>query len=144
MNGASTANGAIVMIRKSTTRPRAWSTDVLKKIVPASAMVTNASAAPLTAVISMSVARPVRPAPCAPVIRCTKRPVPRVALPLAWVPDLNARPVAWAASPSSPQRIGHPHRHSILGLRHCDEPQGVRPPGRPSRYTATGARNWQS
>ena len=97
MNGASTANGAIVMIRKSTTRPRAWSTDVLKKIVPASAMVTNASAAPLTAVISMSVARPVRPAPCAPVIRCTKRPVPRVALPLAWVPDLNARPVAWAA-----------------------------------------------
>ena len=50
MNGASTANGAIVMIRKSTTRPRAWSTDVLKKIVPASAIVTNASAAPLTAV----------------------------------------------------------------------------------------------
>ena len=80
MNGASTANGAIVMTRKSTTRPRAWSTDVLKKIVPASATVTNASAAPLVAVVSMSVARPVRLAPCAPVIRCTNLPVRRVAL----------------------------------------------------------------
>ncbi len=83
MNGASTANGAIVMIRKSTTRPRAWSTDVLKKIVPASATVTNASAAPLTAVISMSVPRPVRPAPCAPVTRCTRPAVRLVALPEA-------------------------------------------------------------
>ncbi len=83
MNGASTANGAIVMIRKSTTRPRAWSTDVLKKIVPASATVTNASAAPLAAVISKSVPRPVLSAPCAPVIRCTKRAVRRVAWPEA-------------------------------------------------------------
>ena len=83
MNGASTANGAIVMIRNSTTRPRAWSTDVLKKIDPASATVTNASAAPLTAVISMSVPRPVRSAPCAPVMRCTKPAVRRVALPEA-------------------------------------------------------------
>ena len=98
MNGASTANGAIVMTRNSTTRPRAWSTEVLKKIVPASATVTNASAAPLVAVISKSVARPVRPAPWAPVIRCTKLPVRRVALPPACVLDLNARPVAWAAS----------------------------------------------
>jgi hypothetical protein len=71
------------MIRNNTTRPRAWSTEVLKKIVPASATVTNASAAPLTAVISMSVARPVRSAPCAPVIRCTRRPVRRVARPEA-------------------------------------------------------------
>ncbi len=97
MNGASTANGAIVMIRNSTTRPRAWSTDALKKMVPASAMVTNASAAPLVAVVSMSVARPVRPIPCAPVTRCTRPAVRRDALPLACVPDLTARPVAKAA-----------------------------------------------
>ena len=81
MNGASTANGAIVMIRKSTTLPRAWSTEVLKKIVPASATVTNASAAPLVAVISMSVPRPVRSAPFAPVMRCTRARVRREARP---------------------------------------------------------------
>ena len=45
MNGASTANGAIVMSRVSAIRPRAWSTEVLKNSVPASATATNASAA---------------------------------------------------------------------------------------------------
>src|ERR1700749_2093639 len=108
MNGASRATGAIVMIRNSTTRPRAWSTEVLKKMVPASATVTKASAAPLTAVISMSVARPVRSAPCAPVIRCTKRPVRLVARPEACPPLRNARPVAWAASPT--RRIASDNR----------------------------------
>jgi hypothetical protein len=92
MNGASTANGAIVTSRNSTTRPRAWSTDVLKKIVPASDTATNASPAPLAAVSSMSVDRPVRPAPEAPVTRCTKPPVRRP-------PDRTASPVARAALP---------------------------------------------
>ena len=99
MNGASTANGAIVTRRKSTTRPRAWSTEVLKKIVPASDTATNASAAPPAAVSSMSVDRPVRPAPEAPVIRCTKPPVLRVAVAPARAPDLTAPPVARAAPP---------------------------------------------
>ena len=100
MNGASTANGAIVMIRNSTTLPRAWSTDVLKKIVPASATVTNASAAPLTAVISMSVPRPVLSAPWAPVSRCTKPAVRLEARPDARPPARKARPAAWAAPPA--------------------------------------------
>ena len=40
MNGASTANGAIVMSRVSAIRPRACSTEVLKNKVPASATAT--------------------------------------------------------------------------------------------------------
>ena len=129
MNGASTANGAIVMIRNSTTRPRAWSTDVLKKIVPASATVTNASAAPLTAVISISVPRPVRSAPCAPVTRCTRAAVRRVALAEAWPPERKARPVAWAAFPARRTASDIRMYHSILGQRHCDEPYRGDPGG---------------
>ena len=92
MNGARIANGAMVTSRNSTTRPRAWSTDVLKKMVPARATVTKASAAPPAAVSSMRVDSPVRPAPDAPVTRCTKPPVLRV-------PDLTAPVVARAALP---------------------------------------------
>jgi hypothetical protein len=47
----------------------------------------------------MSVARPVRPAPEAPVTRCTKRLVVRVAVAPARAPDLTAPPVARAALP---------------------------------------------
>ena len=99
MNGASTANGAMVTSRNSTTRPRAWSTDVLKKMVPASDTATNASPAPLAAVSSMRVDRPVRPAPEAPVTRCTRPPVRRPALAPARAPDRTAPPVARAAVP---------------------------------------------
>ena len=99
MNGASTANGAIVTSRNSTTRPRAWSTEVLKKIVPARDTATNASLAPPAAVSSMSVDRPVRPAPEAPVTRCTRPPVRRVAVAPARALDRNAPPVARAAPP---------------------------------------------
>ena len=81
MNGASTANGAMVTSRNSTTLPRAWSTEVLKKIVPARDTTTNASPAPAAAVSSMSVDSPVRPAPEAPVTRCTRPPVLRVPRP---------------------------------------------------------------
>ena len=86
MNGASTANGAIVMSRVSAIRPRAWSTEVLKNSVPASATATNASAAAPAAVSSMTRSRPVRPAPEACVIRRMTRPVPRAV-------DAPARPV---------------------------------------------------
>ena len=140
MNGASTANGAIVMIRNSTTRPRAWSTDVLKKIDPASATVTNASAAPLTAVISMSVARPVLSAPCAPVIRCTRPAVRLVALPEACPPVRKARPVAWAASPA--RRTASDIRMFTVFLVRgtATSPMGEILPGLPSRCDAPGAR----
>src|SRR5690349_1349110 len=47
----------------------------------------------------MSVARPVRPAPEAPVMRCTNPPVRRPALAPALAPDRNAPPVARAAPP---------------------------------------------
>ena len=69
MSGASTANGAIVMSSVSAIRPRAWSTEVLKNRVPASATATNASAAAPAAVSSMSRSRPVRSAPDARVSR---------------------------------------------------------------------------
>ncbi len=82
----------MVTTRNSTTLPRAWSTEVLKKIVPASDTMTNASPAPAAAVSSMSVDSPVRPAPCALVTRCTRPPVLRV-------PDRTAPVVARAASP---------------------------------------------
>jgi hypothetical protein len=47
----------------------------------------------------MSVDSPVRPAPEAPVTRCTKPPVLRVAVAPARAPDLTAPPVARAALP---------------------------------------------
>ena len=143
MNGASSANGAIVMIRKSTTLPRAWSTEVLKKIVPASATVTNASAAPLVAVISMSVPSPVRSAPCAPVTRCTQAAVRRspAACPAAR-PEGTARRPGRTASPV--ERIGHPHVPSILGLRHCDEPYRGCPSGPALAVRRPWSENWHS
>ncbi len=98
MNGASTANGARVTTRYSTTLPRAWSTEVLKKIVPARATTTNASPAPAAAVSSMSVDSPVRPALEAPVTRCTRPPVRRVPVRTAPVVARAALPVRRSAS----------------------------------------------
>ena len=89
-NGASSANGAIVMISASATRPRAWVTDVLKNSVPARATATNPSPTLPAADSSISWARPVRPAPEAWVILCSVR----VAPPAAAAP---ARPVACEA-----------------------------------------------
>ena len=63
MNGASTANGAIVISSASATRPRAWSTEALKNNVPASATATNASPTLLAAVSSI---RLVQPGPAGP------------------------------------------------------------------------------
>ncbi len=85
--GASSANGAIVMISASATRPRAWVTDVLKNSVPARATATNPSPTLPAADNSISWARPVRPAPEAWVTLCSVR----VAPPAAAAP---ARPVA--------------------------------------------------
>jgi Protein of unknown function (DUF3027) len=136
MNGASTANGAMVMIRNSTTRPRAWSTDVLKKIDPASATVTNASAAPLTAVISISVPSPVLSAPCAPVTRCTSLAVRRVALAEAWPPKRKARPVAWAALPAR-RTASFIRMYTVFLVRGTTtSPIGEILAGRPSRCDA--------
>src|SRR2546430_16931778 len=47
----------------------------------------------------MSVDRPVRPAPEAPVTRCTRPPVRRAPVAPARAPDRNAPPVARAAPP---------------------------------------------
>ena len=44
------------------------------------------------------------------------------------------------ATARPPQRIRHPHVHSILGLRHCDEPYREILAGLPSRCHAVGAR----
>src|SRR5580692_3869984 len=140
MNGASTAKGAIVMIRKSTTLPRAWSTEVLKKIVPASATVTNASAAPLAAVISMSVLRPVRSAPLAPVTRCTRATVRREARPPARPPDLKARPVDLAALPARLSASDIRMYPVFLVRATATSPMGDVLAGRPSRCAAPGAR----
>ncbi len=98
MNGASTANGAMVTTRNRTTLPRACSTEVLKKIVPARETMTKASPAPAAAVSSMSVDSPVRPAPDAPVTRCTRPPVLRVPLLTAPVVARAAPPVRRSAS----------------------------------------------
>ncbi len=136
MNGASTANGAMVMIRNSTTRPRAWSTEVLKKMEPARATVTNASAAPLTAVISKSVPRPVRSAPCAPVSRCTKAAVRRPARPEARPPERKAPPARRTASDI-------PMFTVFLVCGTATSPMGEILPGRPRRKSP-GDENWQS
>ena len=72
---------------------------MLKKIVPARETATKASPAPPAAVSSISVDRPVRPAPDAPVTRCTKPPVLRVAEAPTRALDRTAPPVARAALP---------------------------------------------
>jgi hypothetical protein len=99
-NGASTANGAIVMSSASAIRPRAWSTDVLKKRVPASATATNASATPPAALSSIRLDSPVRLAPEAPLSRCTTRPAPPAtaapARPAACDADAIDRPARFA------------------------------------------------
>src|ERR1700761_3361467 len=79
MKGATSANGAIVMSRASATRPRAWVTEVLKNRVPASATATKPSPMLPPAESSMRCARPVRPAPDAPVILCKVRLAPLAA-----------------------------------------------------------------
>ena len=108
MIGASTANGAMVMSRVSAILPRAWSTDVLKNSVPASATATNASAAAPAAVSSSSRSSPVRSAPDARVIRRMTRSVPRAVLapacPAVPKPDakLRAARLARGPAPDSP------------------------------------------
>ena len=108
MNGASTANGAMVTSRYKATWLRAWSRDVLKNRVPASATVTNASPALPAAVSSMRLARPVRPAPEARVIRWIRRPVPRPVAAPARALDRAAEPkvrftrLARSLAPDSP------------------------------------------
>src|SRR5215469_18161932 len=67
------------MSKARATFPRAWSTEVLKNSVPASATATKASPNPPAAVSSIRVDRPVRPAPEAPLRRCTNRLAPSAA-----------------------------------------------------------------
>src|ERR1039458_2555136 len=108
MNGASTANGAIVMSSASATRPRACSTEVLKNSEPASATATKASPRLPAAVSSMRWDRPVAPAPEALVIRCTVRVAPLAAAPPTRAADCEAETtdrlarLARAARPESP------------------------------------------
>src|SRR5580700_4918132 len=71
-------------------------------------MVTKASPAPPAAVSSMRLARPVRPAPEAPVMRCTillvRRAAPAPARPPDWVAEDTALAACLAAvqAPSNP------------------------------------------
>jgi len=102
------ANGAMVMIRVSAIRPRAWSSEVLKNSVPARAMVTKASPAAPAADSSMRLARPVRPAPEAPVSRCTTRLVRRAAPALARPLDRAAEETDLAASRAAVQAPSNP------------------------------------
>ena len=122
MNGASTANGAMVTSRNSTTLPRAWVTEVLKKIVPARETMTKASPAPAAAVSSMSVDSPVRPAPDALVTPVDQPPVQRVP-----VPDRAGGGAGRAARPA--QRLRHPHVPSILGSWRYGELTSPQPMG---------------
>ena len=66
MNGASTANGAMVISSASATWPRAWSTDALKNSVPASATATNASPTLPAAVSSIRLDQPGPASPARP------------------------------------------------------------------------------
>ncbi len=104
-NGASSANGAIVMIRASATRPRAWVTEALKNSVPARATATNPSPTLPAAENSIIWARPVRPAPDACVILCNVRVAPPAAAdparPTACEPVMNDR-AACLARPLPP------------------------------------------
>ena len=90
INGASTANGAMVIRSATAILVRAWSTETLKNKVPASATATNASPRLLAAVSSMRLSSPVRPAPDAPVSRCTTRVAPPAADALARAADCEA------------------------------------------------------
>src|SRR5215472_9969037 len=109
ITGARMANGAMVMIRVSAIRPRAWSSEVLKNSVPARAMVTKASPAAPAADSSMRLDRPVRLAPEAPVIRCTtrlvRRAAPALARPLERAAEETDRPACLAAVQASPNPI---------------------------------------
>ncbi|GAA1259818.1 hypothetical protein GCM10009677_08600 [Sphaerisporangium rubeum] len=90
-NGATTANGTMVISRYSATWPRAWSTGRPNSSVPASDTVISASPALCAAVSSISRPSPVRPAPCA----C-------VSLRVAWPTPLPARTTPLA--PACPAR----------------------------------------
>src|ERR1700722_2912285 len=120
----------MVMSRPRATRPRACPTEAEKKRLPARETATKASPTLLAAVSSMRLDRPVRPAPEAPLIRCTKRLAPPAAAalprPARCEPVTTERParLARAAVPVSPMPqvffLGelqqHPygwHRHQI-------------------------------
>src|SRR5215469_16957012 len=126
MIGARTANGAMVMMRVSATFPRAASREVLKNSVPARPMVTNASPAAPAAVSSMRLARPVRLAPDAPVIRWTTLVVPRAAPAPARLLEWAADVTALAARRVAAQASSHPIVTSILRLA-GDYETGSRP-----------------
>src|SRR6266571_2461320 len=89
-NGASKANGAIVIIRARATGPRACVTEALTNRVPARLTPTKASPKLPAAVSSISWARPVRPAPDALVIMRTTRLVPFAAAEPARPADCEA------------------------------------------------------
>ncbi len=93
IKGASSANGAIVMIRASATLPLAWVTVALKNSVPARATATNPSPTLPAADSSISCARPVLPAPEAWVILCRVRDAPLA-------PAAPARPAVCEAETS--------------------------------------------
>src|ERR1700761_5676090 len=98
MNGASSANGAMVRTRYRTTWLRASCREVLKNTVPASATATNASPALPAAVSSIRDDRPVSLAPEEPPSRCPARPSRRFAEAPARAADRAARVVARPAS----------------------------------------------
>src|ERR1700761_6309147 len=103
MNGASSANGAMVRTRYRTTWLRASCREVLKNTVPASATATKASPALPAAVSSIRDDRPVWLAPDAPVNRGTRRPIRRFAEAPARAAEGGAR---GGARPASETPIG--------------------------------------
>src|SRR5580704_6873816 len=135
------------MSSANATWPRAWPTEVLKNSVPASAIATKASPIPPAAVSSIRFDSPVRPAPEAPLMRCTKREAPPAAAALARPARCEAaytdRPARLARSvvPVSPMAqvfcLGEPAQHrrrltaalavsTVLSLRRKRSPEQVR------------------
>src|SRR5215831_9730346 len=115
-NGASRANGAIVMIRASATRSRACVTEALTNNVPARPTPTKASPRLPAAVSSINWARPVRPAPEACVILRTTRFVPLAAAAPARPADWDAETTDWAACLARAVARETP-MDTVLGLR---------------------------
>src|SRR5262249_19282682 len=144
-NGASRANGAIVMIRASATRSRACDTEALTNSVPARPTPTNASPRLPAAVSSISWARPVRPAPEALVILRTTRFVPLAAAaparPADWDAETTDRAacLARAVARETPMDTVLGLRGPIIALRAPSIPRRARVARRPAQVTATRA-----
>src|ERR1700722_9281716 len=108
-------------------RPRAGAAVELKNRVPASAMTPKASPMALPIESSSRLDRPVRPAPEAVVMRCTKRPVPfTAAAPARPAPDAADAPALaafWEGAKKPRGRVGLSpravvsHDSSILLMR---------------------------